>query len=220
MTAEIANAMVFGEAERQSIEQIQSFVDYSHHSWSVDELETVRSAIRAHYRNEQRGLCAYCRNPVSLQSPQNCHVEHIAPKSKYLGFMFEPKNLCVVCADCNTIKRDQEVHNDEPDTVQNGSRRRQYPRSSAAFRIVHPHFDRWDDHIERFGKYYCDKSAKGHFTIGACILNRQLRQFGWEPAIVDDAAIRELMNEYLNLADPAVQTSVLNRLMRLMIQLQ
>lgn len=218
MAAEIANPVVYGDAEQRLIGLIQHEAGFSHHSWSSDDLQDVRVVIRDHYLDEQRGICSYCRNPVSLRGALNCHVEHIAPKSKYLGFMFEPKNLCVICADCNTIKRDQEVLNSEPDTVENGARRRRYPRSSNAFRIVHPHFDQWEDHIERFGKYYVDKTAKGHFTIGACVLNRHLRQFGWEPRIVDDATLSAAMNGYLNENDPAAKAASLIRVMRLMNQ--
>lgn len=219
MAAEIANAVVFSEAEQRSIHVAQQAQDFSHASWSSDDLLGVRAAVRNHYRAEQRGICSYCRNPVSLDNALNCHVEHIAPKSRYVGFMFEPRNLCVICADCNTIKRDQQVMAAEPDTVANGGRRRRYPRSSQAFRIVHPHFDRWDDHIERFGKFYADKTAKGHFTIGACVLNRRLRAFGWEPALFDDAAVSAAMHRYLNENEPVAKAASLMRLMRLMNQL-
>ena len=187
--------------------------------WSDDDLSEIRSAIRSHYKNEQNGRCAYCKNPISIHSALNCHVEHIAPKSKYPQFIFEPKNLCVICSDCNTIKRNQEVIRAEPDTVVNGATRKQYPRSSSAFLIVHPHFDDWDEHIQGFGKYYVDKSQKGHFTIGACVLNRHLWEFGWEPPLVNEESMRTAMICYLNETDSVAKSSALFRLMRLMAQL-
>jgi uncharacterized protein (TIGR02646 family) len=217
--AEIANPFTYNVEQAQALAALVKSDQFSHRSWSSDELISIRSAIRTHYKNEQKGLCAYCRNPVSIHDALNCHVEHIAPKSKYPNFIFEPKNLCVICSDCNSIKRNQEVLRHEVDTIANGGGRKRYPRASSAFFIVHPHFDCWDDHIQIFGKYYVDKSEKGHFTIGACTLNRHLREFGWEPAVVNDEQIRLAMTSYLNSTDPAVQASSMIRLMRIMNQL-
>lgn len=154
-------------------------------------------------------MCAYCRNPVSLTSAQNAHVEHIAPKSKYLKFIFEPKNLCVICADCSAIKQNQEVL-DSPDTIKRKTRR--YPRSSSAFRIVHPHFDKWDDHILKVHGFFVDRTPKGHFTIGACVLNRKLRQFGWAPSLTDNAGAVKAMHDLVEgatIQDRAVALALL-----------
>lgn len=184
---------------------------FSHLDWGSPELEVVRSHIRAHYRVAQKGVCAYCKGLVSIQSASNCHVEHIAPKSKYQRFMFEPKNLCVVCADCNEIKREQEVNSEEPDPLGKGKGQTLYPRSSGAFKIVHPHFDVWDHHIQKFGPYFGDKTDKGHFTIGACKLNRHLRKFGWE-SDYDDAEIAADAQAYLDNPDPAGRMQALQKL--------
>jgi predicted nucleic acid-binding Zn ribbon protein len=126
--------------------------------------------------------------------------------------------LCVICSDCNSIKRNQQVLSQEPDTII-GKNRKLYPRASSSFFIVHPHFDCWDEHIHVVGKYYVDRSEKGHFTIGACNLNRHLRKFGWEPTFVDDAQMRIAMNSYLNDTDPIKKASALVRLMRLINQI-
>ena len=184
---------------------------FTHRDWGSPELEAIRSHIREHYRTAQNGFCAYCRNVVSIQSASNCHVEHIAPKSRYQNFMFEPKNLCVVCADCNEIKREQEVASEEPDPVQKGKGRKIYPRSSSAFKIVHPHFDVWERHIQRFGPFFGDKTDKGHFTIGACKLNRHLRKFGWESEY-DDSEISADARAYLDNPNPAGRAQDLQKL--------
>lgn len=215
--ADINNAASFSAEHEISIQKVKSTPGFNHKMWSCDELEDVRSSIRNHYKTEQKGLCAYCRNPVSLRDALNCHVEHIAPKSIHLNFIFEPKNLCVICSDCNAIKRNQEVLGAIPNTVKIDPIL--YPRSSGAFLIVHPHFDNWDDHIIIFGKYYADKSEKGHFTIGACELNRHLRKFGWEPPLVNDEDVRDAMNCYLNETDSFVKTAALMRLTRMLVQL-
>jgi hypothetical protein len=217
--AEISVAVSFAGEVALQISEVMADADFTHRFWGSDDLAAIRSLIRSHYRGQQNGQCAYCKNPVSLHDAMNCHVEHIAPKSKYPEFIFEPKNLCVICSECNAIKRNQEVLGEEPDTVVNGTRRVRYPRSSNAFLIVHPHFDLWEDHIQVFGKFYVDKTRKGHFTIGACVLNRHLRQFGWEPPLVNDEDMRNAMTIYLNSTDPVAKTSALMRLMRLLNQL-
>lgn len=184
---------------------------FTYKDWGSPELEALRSYVRDHYRTAQKGFCAYCKGVVSTQSASNCHVEHIAPKSRYQNFMFEPKNLCVVCADCNEIKREQEVANEEPDPVQEGKGKKLYPRSSSAFKIVHPHFDVWDQHIVKFRAFFVDKTDKGHFTIGACRLNRYLRKFGWESEY-DDAEISADARAYLENPNPAGRAQALQKL--------
>lgn len=197
----LINKPVTCEAHHNTIiQRKKSSYGFNHSEWGCDELLEVRAHIRQHYRTEQRGVCAYCKNLISFQSASNAHVEHIAPKSLYLKFMFEPKNLCVVCADCNEIKRGQEVFK-APDTLKplaQGVARQQYPRSSGAFLIVHPHFDNWDEHLMRFGHRYTDKSEKGAFTILTCKLNRYFHQnFGETEELVDDDVLERQMRAFI-----------------------
>lgn len=188
-------------------------IPFSHVSWGDDDLEEVRKEIRDFYKYQQKGVCSYCRQPVSLISVANCHVEHIAPKSLHLDFIFNPKNLCVICADCNQIKRNQETLGDIPETIKNVSGRKRYPISSGAFKIVHPHFDNYDDHIVIVNGCYIDKgSKKGNFTIGACNLNRKLGVFGWEPIIINDEKLTSDMNSYIEEKDPEVRKKHLSNI--------
>jgi hypothetical protein len=106
--------------------------------------------------------------------------------------------MFVICADCNEIKRGQETLNQVVDNVIKGKDRKAYPRTTNAFLIYHPHFDKYEDHIEIVGNYfYVDKTKKGHFTIGACRLNRKLYEFGWQREIVDESKIVQIMNDFL-----------------------
>jgi uncharacterized protein (TIGR02646 family) len=195
---DIAVAYTYTPEEQQTIEQRKQVTGFSHQNWSDVELMGVRSSLREHYRIQQTGVCCYCRNMVSLQSALNSHVEHIAPKSLYPDFMFNTKNMCVICSDCNEIKRQQEVLSEVPDTINDGSGRRRYPWASNSFKIIHPHIDEYDDHIIQVGKLYVDRTPKGHFTIGACKLNRYVQKFGWETELVNEAEVSTMMNEFLN----------------------
>lgn len=215
---DINNTVAFSPAHEAVIDAKKAQIGYSHTSWSDTDLEIIRGHIRDFYKYEQVGKCAFCKQNVSITSALNCHVEHIVPKSKHLDFMFTPKNLCVICADCNQIKREQETLGTIPNTVKRPNSIRQYPRSSNAFKIVHPHFDIYDDHILVVGGcYYLDKTKKGHFTIGACNLNRRLHEFGWEITNIDDDKISETMNKYLEEKDPIKKNSHLDNLKRQII---
>lgn len=214
---DITATIIYEKALSTIIEQKQKGADFGPEIWSADDLQALRVAVRNHYRDAQHGLCAYCRQPVSLQSAANCHVEHIAPKSLYPEFMFEPRNLCVVCADCNEIKRNQEVTATVPDTVNKGSRRKLYPRTSSAFKIVHPHFDVYDEHIERVHRFYVDLSPKGHFTIGACRLNRFVQAHGWTAPTYDDAVVAQMMTDWLQAPGQAEKSAAIRRLAKMLI---
>lgn len=209
---EINNIVEFDTSMQSLINTRLTDPEFTHRDWGQDNFQSIRSHVRSHYRLEQRGKCAYCRSPVSLRSASNCHVEHIVPKSKYLSFIFEAKNLCVACADCNEIKREQETLGEEPDPLLNGDTRVRYPRSSNAFKIVHPHFDIYDEHIKIFNGYFVDSSPKGHFTIGACKLNRRLHQFGWEESLISDDDISEMMYDYLESSDSLAKNLILKNL--------
>lgn len=177
--ADIEKEVVFSKEQKQLIKEIVGDENFSHHDWTKEEqkeaLQALRSHIRKHYRIEQKAKCAYCRKDVSVQSASNCHVEHIAPKEMYKKYMFYPKNLCVACADCNSIK----CNRDTIKPLSSGERKR-YPSSSGAFLLVHPHFDDYAEHIDIFrDRWYVDKTKKGHFTIGLCKLNQRSIDFGY-----------------------------------------
>lgn len=206
----ISNAIQYTSQEVDLVRKKLDSMGFSHSDWGSDELMLLRSNIRAFYRTEQAGVCAYCKGDVSLVSAGNAHIEHIAPKSLYLTFIFEPKNICVVCADCNTIKRNQEVLNEVPDTFSRVFVR--YPRSPSAFKIVHPHFDDYDDHILVKGRIYIDKSLKGSFTIGVCKLNRYFHEFGVDDDFVDDDEIIAVMNSFMEGRSSSQKAHALNKL--------
>ena len=181
--AEIANPVVFSIAARAAIDDMRSRPSFSHQDWGSDELEHVRSEIRNHYRMEQRFSCAYCQHPVSQRSAAGSPVEHIASKSAYPQFIFEPRNLCVVCPDCNEFKRSREVL---VEPVINRSALRKYPDNTDRFRIFHPHFDTYLLHIQRAGVLYFPRSAKGSYTAYVCNLFRFVEHVGMTTELLND----------------------------------
>lgn len=186
------------EYSQEELTRVQNKIgseNFSHHSWGDDDIEHIRSRIRKFYRSQQQGICAYCKAPVSTSAAVNAQIEHIVPKSLHTKFTFEPKNMCVVCADCNEIKRQQEVTSGLSDTLRTPNIR--YPRSSRAFKIVHPHFDNYDEHILVKGRIYVDKTDKGAFTISVCKLNRFTRNFQVDEEFADDEELIREMNRFM-----------------------
>ena len=180
--------------------------------WDLDEIVELKKSIRNFYRKEQKILCAYCRNPVSLVYPDNCHIEHIAPKSLHPEYIFVSKNLCVICVECNKIKRDQETLNIIPDTIKTKLKTK-YPDKTEHFYIVHPHFDIYDDHIHIENGFYIDKaSRKGSFTIGACLLNRKFLFMGWEPQTVDNTELLDKVTAVFNESDKSIRDQMLQKM--------
>jgi uncharacterized protein with PIN domain len=188
--------------------------NFTHENWGDEILKDYRKYVRDYYRAAQSGLCAFCKQNISLVAAGNCHIEHIVPKSKYRKYIFEPKNLCVICADCNTIKRAKDVH--PPEVLGSENPIKLYPRSSKAFLIVHPHFDKWEKHIVKFGSLYADLTEKGIFTMSACTLNRKLRIFGWEAVIASEADIRLACKEVSEAKDGIIMGRKLIALKRLL----
>ncbi|QXR09429.1 hypothetical protein EVX74_018295 (plasmid) [Acinetobacter lwoffii] len=209
---DIKNQISFTVQIKKILREKLKDTNFKYTDWSDESLEETRKLIREFYRNEQNGKCAYCRQGVSLQSASNAHVEHILPKSKHLKFIFEPKNLCVICADCNEIKREKEALG-SPDEVLKKKEISLYPRSSKAFIIVHPHFDNYHEHIRILvGGEYVDRTPKGNVTIGICKLNRFFHKFGWpdEPSTLQD--ILQTADKILKNDDPLSQIRLIKEL--------
>lgn len=168
-------AIEFTKEQKALIKGVMESPEFNHVDWSNDSLESLRSSIRNHYRNAQNSLCCYCKNPVSLTSAANCQVEHIAPKSRYKDFIFTAKNLCVVCADCNSAKQSFDVIKPLP----SNKKRTRYPTTSQ-FLIVHPHFDIYSEHIRKFGeRFYFPRTKKGENTRTICKLDRGIEALGY-----------------------------------------
>jgi len=127
-------------------------------------IKSFKKNLREFTYNKQNQLCAYCR----IHVPKACvpmHREHIVYKDKHPQWMFLPNNLSVACPYCNDFKGTTEVLKN-PKT-------KTYPKTSKGFKIIHPFFDRYSDHIELLGGIiYHGKTPKGVFTIQTCHLYR------------------------------------------------
>jgi len=121
--------------------------------WSDVVLEKLRSRVKSFYIDAQNRRCCYCNRHLGTDNHRVWDVEHIVSRNKHARFMFEPTNLAASCPDCNNHKADKEV------LVK--TKRRKYPKVSYAFRIVHPHFDSFAEHIYHEDMVYLGKTEKG-----------------------------------------------------------
>jgi uncharacterized protein (TIGR02646 family) len=212
--ARIITAIAYSESAQKLIGTFNIDQFFDHKIWDTEALEELRKEIRDFYRTEQKAICSYCRQVISIVYPMNAHIEHIAPKSLHPEYIFEAKNLCVVCSDCNQIKRDQETINEIPDTIKKKYKTK-YPDKTDDFFIVHPHFDDYDKHILIINGFYIDNdSKKGNFTIGACRLNRKLSITGWEPEVVEETEIIEDFTEYIEEKNTLKKGKILENIKR------
>ncbi|NWB74772.1 HNH endonuclease [Pseudomonas sp. G5001] len=182
----INNSVVFSDLNKRKIKEIKKEPAYSHTRWGDDDLEEIRREVRDFYRKEQRLNCAYCLNPVTARSAQGAHVEHIVSKSNYPQFMFEPKNLCVACPDCNEYKSQREAF---ADAAMKKNPRRKYPTNIDQYRIYHPHFDDYENNIKKAGHFYLEVSPAGGYTIYVCNLNRFSQQFGISEELLNNLRV-------------------------------
>lgn len=132
--------------------------------WKKSTLKCYKERVREHYRKQQNQKCVYCRMDVS-GATSYFHIEHIVPKSLHPEWMYEPINLCVACANCNSAKNNQEVLSNKNVTI--------LPTDSSGYLIIHPHIDHYFEHIEIVdGLLYKGLTPKGTKTIELCNLTR------------------------------------------------
>lgn len=128
------------------------------------QIKSFKKNLRDDMYEKQNKLCAYCR----IHVPKACvplHREHIVYKDEHPQWMFLPENLCIACHTCNEYKGTTEV-------LQN-PQKKSYPKTSNGFKIIHPLYDKYSDHIELIGDVlYSGKTDKGRFTINTCHLYR------------------------------------------------
>lgn len=175
--------------------------------WNADELEPVRSEIKNYYKIEQGYRCSYCWQEILVNHSATWDTEHVVPRSLHPQFIFEPKNLCIACKDCNLAKGDVEVLVNKT--------RKTYPKKSSAFKIVHPHFDEHEEHIKiHIGHIYMPKSDKGKFTIIHCNLLRfSYGHFGFDTNLASKPKLVEKMTEFLNEMNESRQGDLLQTIL-------
>jgi len=157
--------------------------------WSDETVEPVREEIKQHYIAVQKYVCVYCARQIVTANKGLWDAEHVISREQAPRFMFTPENLAVSCRDCNIAKGKKEVR---------VTTRRKFPGESGHYRIVHPHFDIYAEHIRWFGEICAPISEKGVKTQEVCGLTRfTAKLLGIDGVLVDpnfDKYVGELLN--------------------------
>ena len=195
----ISDSIVYSETSAELVARYNADPDKASAYWGAEEVTTVRQEIKAHYIGEQQHLCCYCGIPDPATHGLDWDVEHIVPQKRHPDFLFTQTNLGVACRECNVSKGAKETLVDPSVSA--------YPSTSEAFRVVHPHFDEWSDHILRDHVTYASFTEKGRWTIKECRLTRfDERVIGLRYAISDiryEEPVRRLLAGGANLQDIA-----------------
>ena len=137
----------------------------SHRDWAVSKYKSFRDNLKNHYREQQSNLCCYCKKTLGFDLKE-VEIEHVLPKSIYTQFIFESRNLALSCPACNTSKGSIDVFVGKQVTSC-------YPIESDSFSIIHPHYDKYSEHINIVEQFlYAPLSKKGTETIRTCKLHR------------------------------------------------
>ena len=184
----LSNPIKYTEEENTFIANVLKQLQGEGWDDQKNKTKAIKSRINQHTLTEQKHRCAYCESFL-LEGADP--IDHIAPKSLYGEFTFEPYNLVKACTSCNN-----KPHKGETDTIKHPEDRNEY--SNNTFSIVHPYFDDPDDHLKYadddkiiFDKNKC--SEEGLATI---------KMFHWEEpwAIAQrliNAKTRDLLPEEL-----------------------
>ncbi|GAA6131708.1 HNH endonuclease [Halopseudomonas sabulinigri] len=176
-------AITYTEEEEKLIEGFLKSPGFDSSAWEDGQLKDLKKKIKDFYVKEQKNVCVYCRVKMPSNNGRVWDVEHVISRIENGGFMFEPRNLCVSCPDCNVSKGVKKVTNSKA--------KKSYPRN---FIIAHPHFDKYEDHVKVIsaGSYYFARTAKGEQTIAVCRLNRFYEVAEYEADGIDLDEIQSL----------------------------
>lgn len=185
----IGKKVEYSKVENDLIKEYLQQGNVSGDDWSHKKFEAIKDTIKKHYKNEQEYTCPYCKIKYPVTHGMVWDIEHIIAKDSKPNFMFEPLNLCVSCKDCNGSKSNTEVLVNK--------KRKTFPKKNTDYKIVHPHFDVYDEHINAIvpGDFYRALSKKGEFTIIEC---RLLRFYGAVNKEQPDQEINDLAKALIN----------------------
>jgi len=176
-------------------EEVKGYWEKTHDG----ELSELKERIKSHYLEAQNYTCPYCRQRIEVNHKAAWDAEHIIPKDTHPRFMFEAKNLCISCKDCNQSKWNQNVLVNE--------RRKTFPDFNGDYLISHPHFDDYEADIKiiALAAFYLPKTEKGRKTVEICGLLRFLYKFADYDCTSDDVdkKIGALYSELMEAKDPA-----------------
>lgn len=145
------NGIFFQKAKRQAVHELWAEYKARAHRgeanlWPLFYAEKlgprIINGLREHLVEQQKGKCAYCADELINLAPAK-PIDHILPRSPYLRFCFEYKNLCVVCYACNLLKSNSVWYAMDVGT-------NQYFTADDPYGFYHARYDLFDEHVSFF----------------------------------------------------------------------
>jgi hypothetical protein len=182
--------------------------------WDGDEKElaAVKKEIKDYYLRAQDYKCAYCRQRMEVNHNGMWDTEHVINKDEYPAFMFEPRNLCVCCKDCNTIKGKKNILKNK--------NRITYPSVASDYTFCHPHYHNYDHHVKviKEAMFYLPITDEGRNMIEICGLLRFVYKFAGYECVESNvpALLIRLGNELQESKNPHEQIALMTIVKELM----
>lgn len=192
------------DAETQAFINGYDLKDYNIWNSEGRDMTRLRKTLRDYLLPYLKFRCCYCQQRKTERHGLTWDIEHIAPKSLYPQFLFNPKNLAVSCKECNIAKGEKNTLSRSCKTI--------YPDSSSHFLIIHPYYDTYSDHIEivRCGDqqtYRVKNAHKGKSTYMMCDLIRFDFAFAeWES--FGDTLTQSLLQSFDSLGPDATYNEI------------
>lgn len=163
----------YSETSKEFVASFHELSEKKGSFWDGDEkaLTEIKKEIKDHYLHVQSYRCAYCRQRMVVKHNGMWDTEHIVNKDEFPSFMFEPRNLCVSCKDCNTHKGKKGVLKNK--------KRKTYPGSANDYTFCHPHYHAYSDHVRiiKEAMLYLPITDEGREMIEICGLLRFVYKF-------------------------------------------
>lgn len=127
----------FSKEQRQYIKGLEL---KSGKEWDIKDkiMNQIKADIKSQLMEIQEGFCIYCGQPIGIVGTFD--REHIVDKGNHPELMFEPLNLALACKTCNGPTRKGKKN------IIISYNRSNY--KLCTFKIIHPHLDKREDHIE------------------------------------------------------------------------
>lgn len=140
-------------------------------------IKSAKTKIVKYHLARHKDNCCYCRTNLHGAGAFCTDREHVLPKSKgpYKPFVFTMWNLAASCKRCNL-----ELKKTKDDFVIDKASSAVFP-NSANYLLIHPNFDRWQDHLGRTSeqsddqnmvRYVIKSPDKGQYTYDYFRLDR------------------------------------------------
>lgn len=188
---QISDSDLFSASEREIISRLSGMACSPQDKWGHADFKVVYDNLKGLLLAEQDKHCYYCQIQYLNIDMDDWHIDHIVPIDEDDRYVFCDRNFVLACKWCNRRKSDKPVMRARPVSSK-------YSKSKNNYRIIHPRWDKYSEHIDIVGIIYAGKTSKGRRTVFDCVLDRFIVEFLASVKVSDrdfvDGAIKLLVS--------------------------